>query len=957
VSGRSDLARTTGRTYWRELDQLIDRPEFRAKLIDRFPALTTFDLRRRDILKGLAATMAIAGLDGCERRADETAMPFVVNPDGGPAVERHYASAVELDGVGQPIVGVCRDGRPVKLEGNPDHPASGGATDAFTQAALLGLYDPDRSQTPLKGGNATTWGEIEGVAFGLARSLDASAGAGFHLLTGPVGSPTLLRQIAELRARWPGMRWHVHAPLAGTVPQPVLPLDKIECLVALDADPLGPGPLQTIHARGWSARRRAYQAGQGDALLFVAEPIPTLTGAVASERLTVRPGRIAALLAGLATELGAGPSGARFTTRELGWLQSSAAELLAHKGAALVALGAHHPTALHAQVAALNAMLGAPEAIGHGVANADAENLSALASAMRSGAARTVLLLDSNPAYSSPPDLGFADAFRKVPLRIHAGLHADETAALAHWHLPLAHLLESWSDVRAADGSATVVQPLVRPFYDVRNRHELLALLTGETTTARALVQKTWDAPDGDPRWQAALLSGSMKPSPLAGEGGGPSGAEGEGPAAQAAAGAADPSSNPLPQGERASDGLDLLIRADPSVHDGQFSHNPWLQELPKPFSKLTWDNTIQVGPELASRLKLHNEQLAELTVGRQKVVGPVWILPGIAPETVLVHLGYGRRAGGRIGEGVGFNAYPLRNVASPWHRAGATLRGLGSDYELASTQTHTTMAGHDFVRFVEQAGETVAKEPPQPNMYPPQRRTDGLAWGMAIDLDVCIGCNACVTACVAENNIPMVGKEEVRKGREMHWLRVDGYETGEPEKPQHAFQPVPCMHCENAPCEMGCPVNATVHSPDGLNLQVYNRCIGTRTCSAFCPYKVRRFNWSNYTGNDPPEWRAARNPEVTVRERGVMEKCTYCIQRIEREKIDADAAGRPMGEVRTACQQACPTSAIVFGNIADRESVVARRKADPRDFSLIPEANTRPRTTYGARIRRGRKA
>jgi molybdopterin-containing oxidoreductase family iron-sulfur binding subunit len=241
--------------------------------------------------------------------------------------------------------------------------------------------------------------------------------------------------------------------------------------------------------------------------------------------------------------------------------------------------------------------------------------------------------------------------------------------------------------------------------------------------------------------------------------------------------------------------------------------------------------------------------------------------------------------------------------------------------------------------------------------MYPPQRKTDGLAWAMAIDLDVCIGCNACVTACVAENNIPMVGKEEVRKGREMHWLRVDGYETGEPEKPQHAFQPVPCMHCENAPCEMGCPVNATVHSADGLNLQVYNRCIGTRTCSAFCPYKVRRFNWSNYTGNDPPEWRAARNPEVTVRERGVMEKCTYCIQRIEREKIDADAAGRPMGEVRTACQQACPTSAIVFGNIADRESVVARRKADPRDFSLIPEANTRPRTTYGARIRRGRKA
>jgi molybdopterin-containing oxidoreductase family iron-sulfur binding subunit len=935
---------------------MIDQPDFRAKVLERFPALARFDLRRRDVLKCLAATMAIAGLDGCERRADETAMPFVVNPDGGPGVERHYASAVELDGVGQPLIGVCRDGRPVKLEGNPGHPASGGATDAFTQAALLGLYDPDRSQTPLRGGQAATWGEFEGVAFELARALDGSAGAGFHLLTGPVGSPTLLRQIAELRARWPAMRWHVHAPLAGSVPPPILPLDKLECVVALDADPLGPGPLQTIHARGWSARRRGYQAGQGDALLFVAEPIPTLTGAVAAERLTARHGRIGPLLAGLETELGSRPSGETFDTHELGWLQSAAAALLAHKGSAVVALGAHHPPAWHTRVAAINARLGAPAPPAYSAANPDAEGIDNLAPAMRSGEARSVLVLDSNPAYTAPFDSGFAASFRKVPLRIHAGLHADETAELSHWHLPLAHLLESWSDVRPADGSAAIVQPLVRPFYDVRTRHEVLALLAGDNSGARAIVQKSWNARDVDPRWQSALLSGSIKPSPLAGEGGerGPprSGGFAADPSPSAPAGLP-----PLPQGERAGAGLDVIIRPDPSVHDGQFSHNPWLQELPKPFTKLTWDNTIQVAPELAARLKLHNEQLAELTVGQQKVVGPIWIVPGIAPETVLIHLGYGRSAGGRVGNGVGFDAYALRSALSPWHRAGATLRGLGGDYELASTQTHTTMAGHDFVRFVQQAGEAVPAEPPRATMYPPQRKTHGLAWGMAIDLDVCIGCNACVSACVAENNIPTVGKEEVRKGREMHWLRIDGYETGEPEKPQHAFQPVPCMHCENAPCEMGCPVNATVHSPDGLNLQVYNRCIGTRTCSAFCPYKVRRFNWADYNGDDPPEWRAAHNPEVTVRERGVMEKCTYCIQRIEREKIEADAAGRPMGEVKTACQQACPTNAIVFGNIADPGSEVARRKADARDYPLIPEANTRPRTTYGARIRRGRKA
>jgi molybdopterin-containing oxidoreductase family iron-sulfur binding subunit len=922
--------------FWRGLDELIEQPQFRARIAEQFPGLGDFALGRRDILKCLAATMAVAGLDGCERRADETAMPFVVNPDGGPAAERHYASAVELDGVGQPVIGTCRDGRPVKLEGNPDHPASGGATDAFTQAALLGLYDPDRSQAPMRGGSPVTWGEFDGMAFDLARSLESSAGEGFHLLTGPVGSPTLLRQIAQMRSRWPQMHWHVHAPLGTAVPRAVLPLDKIQCLVALDDDPLGPGPLQTIHARGWSARRRGYQAGQGDALLFVAEPVQTLTGAAAGERLTARHGRIAALLAGLATELGAGPAGEPFDTRELAWLQHAAVELLDHRGASMVALGAHHPPALHAQVAALNARLGAPSALAYAPSNSDAENLDALVAAMRAGGARTVFVLDSNPAYTAPPDLGFRAAFAKVSLRLHAGLHVDETADLSHWHLPLTHLLESWSDVRAADGSALVVQPLVRPFYDVRTRHEVLARLAGDGSEARAIVQKTWNAADGDPRWQKWLLAGRVEPAPSAP------------PAA--------PPNAPVAVVEEAG-GLDVIIRPDPSVHDGQFSHNPWLQELPKPFTKLVWDNTIQVAPELAARLDLHNEQLAELTVGQQKTVGPIWILPGIAPATVLVHLGYGRRSGGRTGEGVGFDAYLLRSAVSPWHRAGASLRGLASDYELASTQTHTTMAGHDFVRFVEQAGDAVPKEPPRASMYPPQTKTHALAWGMAIDLDLCIGCNACVSACVAENNIPMVGKEEVRTGREMHWLRVDRYYTGEPEKTQHVFQPVPCMHCENAPCEMGCPVNATVHSPDGLNLQVYNRCIGTRTCSAFCPYKVRRFNWRDYTGKDPPEWRAARNPEVTVRERGVMEKCTYCIQRIEREKIDADAAGRAMGEVRTACQQACPTQAIVFGNIADKGSEVAQRKADTRDFALIPEANTRPRTTYGARIRQGRKA
>jgi molybdopterin-containing oxidoreductase family iron-sulfur binding subunit len=900
----------------------------------RFPSL---DLRRRDVLRTLGATLALAGLDGCERQADETAMPFVNDLDGGPGGEKRYATAVELDGIGQPVIGICRDGRPVKLEGNPQHPASLGSTDAFTQAALLGLYDPARSATPLRQGAPATWGAVEGALFDLARTLDGSGGGGFHLLTGPLGSPTLLRQIAELRAHWPAMRRHVHAPLAGAVPQPVLPLDKIEALVALDADPLGPGPLQTIHARAWSARRRAYQAGESDALLFVAEPVPTLTGVAASKRLVARHGRTAALLAGLASALGGGGTDARFDAREQAWLKAAASELRAHQGAALVVLGAHHPAALHQQLAAINATIGAPAPLGHTPVNADAEDLPALVAAMRSGAAQAVLVLDSNPAYSASPDLGFGPAFAQVPLRLHAGLHTDETAEPAHWHLPLAHPLESWSDVRAADGSAAIVQPLVRPFLDVRSRHEVLALLAGDRTRGRALVQQSWTAADGDARWQEALLRGSIEPAPTTSTI----------PPERAMRGVPPTHEGP---------GLDLVILPDPTIHDGQFAHNPWLQELPKPMTRITWDNAIQVGPALAARLGLRNEQRAELEAAGAKVIGPLWIVPGIADDTVLVHLGYGRRAGGQVGQGIGFDAYLLRTAASPWRRTGARLRRLDGSYPLATTQPHTTMAGHDFVKFVNFAGDGVPRTPPAPSMYPPQEKED-LAWGMAIDLDACIGCNACVVACVAENNIPMVGKGQVHKGRAMHWLRVDHYADGPQDDPRHVFQPVPCMHCENAPCEMGCPVNATVHSPDGLNLQVYNRCIGTRTCSAYCPYKVRRFNWLDYTREDPPVLRAARNPEVTVRDRGVMEKCTYCIQRIEREKIDADAEGRPLGEVRTACQQACPTQAIVFGNIADSTSEVSRRKADPRDFALLEEANTRPRTTYGARIRQGRKA
>lgn len=932
------LSGATGRAFWQGLDQLVETPEIREEIDRRWPGLSALagDWQRRDILKCLGGTLALAGLAGCEAQPDEEALPYVNPPQGTqPGQDRFYATAVELDGIGQPVIGKTREGRPIKLEGNPDHPASGGATDAFAQAQLLSLYDPDRSGAPVRRGVPTTWGAFAAALSDLRKTLDESGGSGLRLLTGPVGSPTLLKQITALRAHWPSMRWHVHVPLAGTRPPAAAPLDEVEAVVSFDDDVLGPGALQTINAQNWAKRRRAFQRGEGDALLYVAEPAPTLTGVAATDRLVAGPRRIPQLLRALSAAVGAEDSPLeRMTTRERKWLEEATKALLTHRGRGLVTVGAFYAAEAQALAAAINRQLGNPAPTPTPASNPDAEGLPALIEAMRSGETRAVMVLGSNPAYSAAPDLGFADAYRRVPLRIHAGLHRDETAALSEWHLPLAHLLESWSDVCCADGSLTLVQPLVRPWLDIRSRHQLLAMLGGEELDGRALLRSQHSISDED--WQAALVSGLLT----------------EDASASTDRQTMDTRRGPA---ESAREGLDLVIRPDPCIHDGQFADNPWLQELPKPLTKLTWDNAVHVSPSLAEREGLENEDLVELSIGEQSVTGPIWILPGLARDTVLVHLGYGRNAEPRISRGVGFDAYRLRSIAEPWHRSGATIRKLGRKYALASTQRHTTMAGHDFVRFVDAPGKALPPEPPRSSFYPPQNRTSP-AWGMAIDLDLCIGCNACVSACVAENNIPMVGKDQVAMGREMHWLRVDRYYRGPPDDPEQVFQPVPCMHCENAPCEMGCPVNATVHSPDGLNLQVYNRCIGTRTCSAYCPYKVRRFNWLDYTHDDPPETRAARNPEVTVRARGVMEKCTYCIQRIEQEKIASDIEGRAMGEVKTACQQVCPTQAIVFGDIAQEGSGVSKAKESPRDYDLLPEANTRPRTTYAARVRGGKR-
>jgi molybdopterin-containing oxidoreductase family iron-sulfur binding subunit len=588
----------------------------------------------------------------------------------------------------------------------------------------------------------------------------------------------------------------------------------------------------------------------------------------------------------------------------------------------------------------------------HGDAAAPAPpDLAALTAAMQAGQVQTLLVLDANPVHTAPADLAFADAMAQVPNSVHLGLYRDETARRCRWHLPLAHALEAWSDARAFDGTASVVQPVIAPLYDGRSAHELVAMFGGDLNQrGRDIVRAHWSGAGGhgvladDDAWERALREGVIDATATS--------------AASAEAAPPDPSwwaDQPAFDG----DDLELLFRPDPTVWDGRYANNGWLQELPKPPTQLTWSNAALVSPQLAERHGWKNGEVVTLASAGRRVQAPVWITPGQAANSVTVHLGYGRRHAGRVGDGQGFDAYALRAAAQPWQASGLTLAPTGRHVELASTQQHFRMEGRDLVRSatLDTFHDTpdFARDPrgTPPSFYPLQP-DDGYAWAMVVDLNSCIGCKGCTIACQAENNIPVVGEAEVRRGREMHWIRVDRYYRGSAEAPTTFHQPVPCMHCEHAPCELVCPVGATVHDSEGLNVQVYNRCVGTRFCSNNCPYKVRRFNFLQYSDLDSETLAAQRNPDVTVRNRGVMEKCTYCIQRIETAHIAADRDGRAIadGEVVTACQAACPTQAIHFGNLRDPHSAVNRAKASPLNYVLLEELNTRPRTSYLAQVR-----
>jgi MoCo/4Fe-4S cofactor protein with predicted Tat translocation signal len=940
---------------WSGIEDLSDDPAFQTWVDAEYPAAAEFaPTARREFLKLMGASFALAGLSGCEKSPFVAAIPYVYQPEEEtPGIPRYYATAVTFDGYAQPVIATTYSGRPTKLDGNPDHPVTQGRSDIFMQAAVLQLYDPDRAQGPTRHGDPVTWDDVVSHIGELRAGWTSRQGEGLRVLTGPTTSPTLLRQIGTLLQAFPKARVHLHEP-AGTAASRALTeavygqalelhyrLDRCDVVVSFDDDFLGPGPRQVRHARGWSASRR--RAGDRPGIrLYAAESVPTATGAMASPRLTADASRMSRLAQALAAKLGvAGAAPPDLRAAEHAWIEQASAACRDASGRALIMSSPFGDAATAIWVARINeALKNTGQTLEFMLAitgPSKAGSLSDLIVDMRAGSVDTLVIVDANPAYTSPGSLGFRDALGRVQTTLHLGQQRDETGELCEWQLPLTHALESWSDARAVDGTATIIQPVIAPFYDVRTGHQIVAMLLGDIDpTADGAVRETWRTTFGgdDTRWKQALHDGFVQGA--------------------AAAVTANVTAAKDAAAELSDEGLDIMFRPDPTVWDGQFANVGWLQELPKPLTTLTWGNIVAVSPALARQIGASNGDYVEATIGDRRVVGPAWIMPGQADKTVALYLGYGRKRAGRVGDGLGYDAYDVRPADRPWLAKG-NLRKIGGSETLAVTQLHHRMEGFDFVREVSAEHPALPKAQPQESFYP-KWDSPSAAWGMVIDLDSCIGCNACVAACTAENNVPVVGKAQVEVGREMHWLRIARYYAGDVEAPRSFFQPVPCMHCEDAPCEMGCPVHATTHSPEGVNQMVYNRCIGTRTCSSYCPYKVRRFNFLDYRSPADSPDQAVHNPEVTLRSRGVMEKCTYCTQRIEAAHAAADKENRPLhdGDVVTACQSACPTMAITFGNIHDPNSEVSRLRRDGRHYALLEELGTRPRTTYLARWKDG---
>jgi Fe-S-cluster-containing dehydrogenase component len=959
----------------------------------------------------MGASLALAGVSACTRQPNEEIVPYVRQPEEEvPGKPLFFATAMPINGAGMGLLVESHEGRPTKIEGNPDHPSSQGATDLFAQASILGLYDPDRSRTITNLGDIRPFSAFAAAMRGPLDAQKAREGSGIRILTETVASPTLAAQMQDFLARFPQAKWIQWEPAGrhnaregsrlafGQYVDPQYSIDKADVILSLDADFLCAGASGLRHSRAFAARRRL-DGGQVQLnRLYAVESDATNTGSRADHRLPLKASEIESFARALASRLGiAGAGTPALSQAATRWIDPLVKDLQANRGRSVVIAGDGQPAIVHAFAHAMNNALGNAGATVVYTRTVEAQPmdqraaLQTLVNDMNAGAVELLFILGGNPVYTAPVDLKFADALQKVGIRAHLGLYEDETAALCHWHIAETHYLESWSDVRSDDGTTTIIQPLIAPMYGGKSTHEVMSALSGAgERSGYDVVRMYWSSP-GALTGAGTIAPPTPAPAPATRPATATAGAAAAPAAAAAAVNASAafdrewrkwlhdgviPNTAFQPktvavQGDFASQaapasavqGLEVVFRPDPTVYDGRFANNAWLQEVPKSLTKLTWDNAALIAPGTADRLRLISGDVVELTQGGRTLRIPVWLAPGQAPDTLTLHLGYGRTRAGRAGNGTGFNVNALRTMAAPDILSGVGLTKTGDSYELACTQDHWSLEGRNLVRvatktqyeqdptFAQKMEET---EISGLTMYTQPFKYEGYAWGMTIDQNVCTGCNSCVVACVAENNVPVVGKAQVMNGREMHWLRVDRYYTGDIENPDTYHQPMPCQQCENASCEVVCPVAATTHSDEGLNDMVYNRCVGTRYCSNNCPYKVRRFNFLLYQDWDTQSLWPLRNPDVTVRSRGVMEKCTYCVQRISQARIAAKLDDRQIrdGEILTACQAACPTNAIVFGNINDKDSQVTKLKASPRNYSLLAELNNRPRTTYLALVR-----
>ena len=1005
------------RPFWRTLEERANDPAFHERLFNEFPSeieAITDPIQRRTFLKLMSASMALAGVTACTRQPIEKIVPYVRQPEELiPGRPLYFATAMAVGGVATGLIVESHEGRPTKIEGNALHPGSLGAADVFCQAAILGLYDPDRSMTLTNLGEIRPWSAFLGAIRAALTAQQALKGAGLRILTESVSSPTLAAQIRDVISRYPEARWHQWDPASrdnaragsklafGQYVDAQYKLENADVILALDSDFLSCGPGSLRYARDFAAGRRPENAARMNRL-YALETMPTSTGSRADHRLALKPSLVgaaarqiaAAITQGVEQRAGGAEAGDRPATPDLGaGVQLSAAaqrfvgaatkDLLAHRGRSLVIAGDTQPAYVHALAHAMNQTLAnVGQTVMYtqtveGEPTDQAASLRDLVTDMRAGKVDVLVILSGNPVYTAPADLRFDEALSRVPLRVRLGLYEDETSALCHWQIPEAHFLEAWSDARGFDGTASIVQPLIAPLYNGKSAHEVVAAMTDRPErSAYDIIREQWkirdggtpgtdNAPGNDDDWRRWLHDGVIPNTAFTLK-------------TVAVVSSFESAIRDLQSAIRdPQSAIEVSFHPDPSVLDGRFANNGWLQELPKPVTKLTWDNAIFVSPATLARLNATNtpayrggehgtimSDVFELRSGGRAVRGPLFAVAGHPDECATVHLGYGRARGGQTAKGAGFDANAVRR-SDALSFAPAELVKTGDTYPLACTQYHHLMEGRDIIRAVTRdeylrdprsMSEGAGKEEPPSRVITlyPDHEYSGYKWGMAIDVNSCIGCNACVVGCQAENNIAVVGKDQVLRGREMHWIRIDTYYRGDVGQPETYFQPVPCMQCENAPCEPVCPVGATVHSDEGLNDMVYNRCVGTRYCSNNCPYKVRRFNFFLYQDWNTPSLKLQRNPDVSVRSRGVMEKCTYCVQRINEAKILAEKEGRRVrdGDIQPACQQTCPAQAITFGDLNDPASRVAKLRAEERNYSLLADQNTRPRTTYLGAVR-----